>query len=93
MQDYTTVKIDKVTLRLLIQFKALLERIGGISVPFNVAVQIATLIADWKMSYDFNYTKKEFVEYKEEILKIAKEKDEKLEMISLLEELDAVCKK
>ena len=89
MVDYTTVKIDKTTLRLLIQFKALIERITGISVTFDVAIKFATMIADWKLSYDMGHTKKSFEKHRDEMLKRAKAKDENIEIYSILEELDA----
>ncbi len=90
MVDYTTVKIDKVTLRLLIQFKALLERITGRSLSFDIAILIATITADWRISLDLGFTQTGFIEYTHNMLEKIKTKDEIMEIYSIFEEAEAL---
>ena len=90
MSQFTTVKIDRQTLRILIRFKALLERISGKSLSFDDAIQYGILIADWRVSRDLGQTQKGWKEYFDELLKNAKTKDEIAEINAIFEEAEAL---
>lgn len=89
MNDFTTVKISKDTFRLLVRFKGLLERIASQTCTFNTTVLMASLVADWYFAFTNNLTDKTFEEYKDEIFKIIKSRDDDEKISVLLEEANA----
>ena len=90
MSNYTTVKISKETFRLLVRFKALLERIASQTCTFNTTIEMSVLVSDWYFAFTNNLTDKTFDEYKVELFDQIKSQDENVEIDALLEEANAL---
>lgn len=89
MSNFTTVKISKDTFRLLVGYKALLERFMGEGFTYSDALMTSILLADWHIATILGLTNKDLKEYKDELFNKLKSKDENVEVISLLEEANA----
>jgi uncharacterized protein with ATP-grasp and redox domains len=89
MEEYTTVKVSKGTLQLLVRYKALIERTEGKAWSFNKAIAMAIIVADWYLSSIKGLTDKEIDEYTHELLDVYKSPNESKEIEKLAEEANA----
>ena len=89
ISKWTTVKISRTTLRLLVHHKALRERILNESISFNSAIFWAIISADWLLATDLKMTNKNREGYAEDLFKKIIQKDEREEIRTLSEEAEA----
>lgn len=87
VKESTTVKINKDTFKLLIMYKALLERVRGESYTFNTTIKFATIVADWYTSKHYKLTNNNINEHTKKLFNKIKIKDDDKRIESLLEEL------